>query len=81
MKILLGSDKYENKARYVDCVMSDNAKITTLTDDQHDVLRWLCAIRHEIHSLDLLSFLSMPEDLCQVGEIKIRGLLMYSAKV
>jgi len=63
MKILLGSGKYENKARYVDRVMSKNAKVDTLSEEQHDVLRWLCKIRHEIHSLDIFKFLSIPQYL------------------
>lgn len=42
-------DKYEAKANYVDKVMSENAEIETLTEEQHDALRELCRIRHEMH--------------------------------
>jgi hypothetical protein len=51
---------WEGKSRYVDKLMQDNAQISTLTEEQHDVLRRLCKFRHDWHTTDLLNLLS-PE--------------------
>lgn len=40
---------FEAKERYVENLMADNAEVDTLTEEQHEVLRELCRLRHEIH--------------------------------
>lgn len=46
------SDKriWEAKANYVEKVMAENSEVDTLTEEQHEVLRELCRLRHEIHT-------------------------------
>lgn len=48
------SDKrmWEAKANFVEKVMRENAKIRSLTEEQHSALATLCAIRHDIHGHD-----------------------------
>lgn len=41
---------YEAKQGYADKRNADNAKIETLTEEQHNVLAWLCQVRHDLHS-------------------------------
>ena len=43
-------NKWEAKERFVEKKMAENAKVETLTDDQHEVLAWLCSVRHEMHT-------------------------------
>lgn len=45
----LTKEAYERKARYVEKRMKKNKEIESLTEEQHDALSWLCAIRHEMH--------------------------------
>ena len=40
---------FENKKGYVEKLMKKNREIKSLTSEQHNVLEWLCKIRHEIH--------------------------------
>lgn len=42
-------DKYESKSRYVEKKMNENALVDTLTEAQHETLRWLCSFRHDLH--------------------------------
>lgn len=49
---------YEAKERYAKKKMQENAKIDTLTDEQHDALAQLCAFRHKFHSNKASLFLS-----------------------
>lgn len=42
-------EMYEAKERYVEKLMSDNSEVGTLSEEQHEVLRELCRLRHEIH--------------------------------
>ena len=44
------SDRYDAKQRYVDRVMSKNAEVETLSDDQHSALRKVAEMRHKFHS-------------------------------
>jgi len=46
----LDKEAYDRKADYAGRRMAENAKIETLTEEQHDVLSWLCSLRHEMHS-------------------------------
>lgn len=41
-----------NNARqgYIAKKNAQNEQITTLTEEQHEVIQWLCSVRHEIHS-------------------------------
>lgn len=43
-------DMWEAKANYVHNLMERNAQVDTLTESQHEALRWLCYIRHRIHT-------------------------------
>lgn len=43
-------DRYEAKQRYIERKNTENAKIETLTEDQHEALEGLCRMRHNIHS-------------------------------
>ena len=43
-------DKWEAKANYIDKLMTENAEVETLTEEQHDALAELCRIRHNIHT-------------------------------
>lgn len=40
---------WEAKANYVEKVMAENSEVDTLTEEQHEILRELCALRHELH--------------------------------
>lgn len=48
----LSKEAYERKQAYADRRMRENREIETLTEEQHDVLSWLCSIRHKIHSMN-----------------------------
>lgn len=41
---------YEGKREWAARRMLENAKIETLTEKQHEVLEWLCTVRHELHT-------------------------------
>ena len=41
---------YERKQSYVENLMSKNARVDTLTEEQHNALESLCTKRHEFHS-------------------------------
>jgi len=47
---LISKEGYEAKERYAQKRMEENAKIETLTEEQHNALAWLCAVRHEMHT-------------------------------
>lgn len=49
---------YEAKERYAKHKMQENAKIDTLTAEQHDALWALCTFRHKFHSNKADLFLS-----------------------
>jgi len=51
-------EMFEGKARYADNKIVENAAINTLTPEQHDVLSWICKIRHDMHSGKKSLFLS-----------------------
>lgn len=40
---------YEGKREWAEKRKLKNAAIETLTEEQHNVLYWLCSIRHELH--------------------------------
>lgn len=40
---------YEGKREWAARRMMANAEIETLTAEQHEVLEWLCTVRHELH--------------------------------
>jgi hypothetical protein len=46
----VNKDGYERKAAYAARKNLENAKIDTLTAEQHDTLAWLCSVRHKIHT-------------------------------
>jgi hypothetical protein len=46
----ISKEGYEAKERYAQKRMEENAKIETLTEEQHNVLSWLCKVRHIIHT-------------------------------
>jgi hypothetical protein len=43
-------DVYDGKAEFAARRMAENAKVKSLTPEQHEALAYLCSIRHEIHS-------------------------------
>ena len=47
---LISKEGYEAKARYAQKRMEENAQIKTLSEEQHNVLSWLCKVRHIIHT-------------------------------
>lgn len=49
-------DKYEAKENYANKIMAENAKVETLTEEQHDALESLCKIRHNMHSNKAIMF-------------------------
>ena len=46
----VSKEGYEAKANYVEKKMKENAQIKTLSEEQHNVLSWLCKVRHIIHT-------------------------------
>lgn len=42
-------EMYERKAAYAERRMRENAENENLTEEQHDVLAWLCSVRHNFH--------------------------------
>lgn len=48
----ISKDGYERKAAAAAQRMAENAEVDTLTEDQHEALAWLCAVRHEMHTTD-----------------------------
>lgn len=40
----------EARAGYITKRNRENEQITTLTEEQHDVIQWLCEVRHDIHT-------------------------------
>lgn len=48
----LTKEQYEYRANAAAQRMNSQRVIDTLTQDQHDVLAFLCSIRHKIHSCD-----------------------------
>jgi hypothetical protein len=42
-------EMYERKAAYTERKMRENAENENLTEEQHDVLAWLCSVRHDFH--------------------------------
>ena len=46
----VSKEGYERKAAYAARKSAKNAKIETLTEQQHEALSWLCEVRHEIHT-------------------------------
>ena len=65
-------DKWELKQAYVDRLMDNNEKFTTLTEEQHAVLRELCGWRHRLHCI---RFDNCPEEcgLDAEYEFEFRG--------
>ena len=45
----LDKEIYEKKQAFAENRNKKNAEIETLTEDQHDTLSWICAVRHELH--------------------------------
>lgn len=45
----LSKDARQGKKEWADRRMADNARIETLTKEQHEILEWLCSVRHEMH--------------------------------
>jgi len=58
----LSKDTYEGKKRAAERRMTENAKATTLTPEQHDALSWLCTIRHQMHGNQEAFFLEESSD-------------------
>lgn len=50
MTIMDKKQMYEAKREWAAKRMKENAEIETLTEEQHEVLEWLCTIRHELHT-------------------------------
>ena len=46
----LSKEAYEGKREWASKKMADMKMITTLTEEQHDVLAELCSFRHELHT-------------------------------
>lgn len=40
----------ERREGYIQKRNAENMRVETLTESQHEVLQWLCAMRHEIHT-------------------------------
>lgn len=57
-------DKWELKQAYVDRLMDNNEKCTTLTEEQHAVLRELCGWRHRLHCI---RFDNCPEECEEIN--------------
>lgn len=61
---------FDGKREWAVKRMLKNAEIKTLTEEQHDVLSWLCTIRHEFHMkkeeiwLDNSNIINMFDDGC-----------------
>lgn len=45
----MSKDMYDARERYVDNLMYENSQVDSLTEEQHEALRKLCQIRHELH--------------------------------
>lgn len=64
---------YEQKNEYAAKRMEENAKIKTLTEDQHKALAMLCKIRHFVHSTERMSlFNSESNDALQMTKYLMR---------
>ena len=48
-------EEYQGKAEWAARRMAENAKVDSLTEEQHTALAELCQIRHWIHSTDRMS--------------------------
>ena len=46
----ISKEGYERKKEFAARRMEENRQINTLTAEQHEVLAWLCEVRHEVHS-------------------------------
>lgn len=46
---ILDKDAYERKREWAARRMAENAKVESLTDEQHELLEKLCTYRHELH--------------------------------
>lgn len=57
-------DKWEAKQAYIDKLMNDNENCTTLTEEQHAVLRELCGWRHRLHCI---RFENCPEECAELN--------------
>ena len=64
MKGIKTMDKWELKQAYVDRLMDNNEKCTTLTEEQHAVLRELCGWRHRLHCI---RFDNCPEECEEIN--------------
>ena len=59
----LDKEAYERKNEWAARKMEEQKKkCNTLTEEQHDVLSWLCTIRHEMHCNQKDFFLSESSD-------------------
>lgn len=47
---IISRDGYDRKREYAARKMEENRLIETLNEEQHDVLSWLCSLRHEMHT-------------------------------
>lgn len=45
----LTKEAYEGKREWVARRMAENREIDTLTEEQHEVIEWLCSVRHDVH--------------------------------
>ena len=52
------TDKSAKRDEYVNQLMQENRKITTLSEEQHDAIQFLCSVRHEMHKGQKAFFLS-----------------------
>ena len=58
----LDKEAYERKREYAAKRMAENREITTLTDEQHDLLNELCTFRHDLHTNQKSAFNANSSD-------------------
>lgn len=46
---LLDKEAYERKREWAAKRMTENSLIDSLAPEQHEVLSWLCSVRHDVH--------------------------------
>lgn len=78
----LSKDVYDAKAEWAAQKMLKNAECESLTKEQHDVLAWMCSVRHETHcnqdafwnceDASHKRFWDYITNFCDIGEIEKR---------
>lgn len=64
----VSKEGYERKAAYVARKMEENRLVETLTEEQHDVLAWLCNLRHEMHTNQHPLFLNESAEFSEIWQ-------------